>query len=167
MTTLTFALDDIDHLQESAQVEFKLAGGRDGTGQLPEDMWETYSAFANTLGGEIILGVREEKGEFTIEGIINPMPMLSEIWEILNDTTKVSHNILAPTDVQIIEIASKKLIRLHIPAVDKRLRPIYIGKDPFSGSYFRVGDADMRASHEQVKQMRQRSGIDLSLAKPS
>ena len=62
-----FALDDIQHLHESVQVEFKLAAGRDGQDQLPEDMWESYSAFANTLGGEIILGVRESAGQFSID----------------------------------------------------------------------------------------------------
>ncbi|MGL4896772.1 MAG: helix-turn-helix domain-containing protein, partial [Shewanella sp.] len=36
MTYPTFALDDITSLHESAQVEFKLARGRDGQGQLPE-----------------------------------------------------------------------------------------------------------------------------------
>ena len=77
MTFQSFALDDIANLQESAQVEFKLAGGRDGQGQLPEDIWATYSSFANTLGGEIILGVREERGQFTIEGIPNP-PVIAE-----------------------------------------------------------------------------------------
>lgn len=155
----TFALDDIANLHESAQVEFKLAGGRDGNGKLPEGMWETYSAFANTLGGEIILGVKEEHGEFSIEGIVNPMPMLSEIWQILNNPQKISHNILSPTDVQIIEIMGKKLIRIHVPAVDLKLRPIYIGPDPYSGSYFRVGDADMHASREQVDQMSKHSGL--------
>ena len=155
----SFALDDIANLHESAQVEFKLAGGRDGNGKLPEGMWETYSAFANTLGGEIILGVKEEHGEFSIEGIVNPMPMLSEIWQILNNPQKISHNILSPTDVQIIEIMGKKLIRIHVPAVDLKLRPIYIGPDPYSGSYFRVGDADMHASREQVDQMSKRSGL--------
>ncbi|MCT7943077.1 AlbA family DNA-binding domain-containing protein [Shewanella holmiensis] len=155
----TFALDDIANLHESAQVEFKLAGGRDGNGKLPEGMWETYSAFANTLGGEIILGVKEEHGEFSIEGIVNPMPMLSEIWQILNNPQKISHNILSPTDVQIIEIMGKKLIRIHVPAVDLKLRPIYIGPDPYSGSYFRVGDADMHASREQIDQMSKRSGL--------
>lgn len=74
MTFQSFALDDIANLHESAQVEFKLAGGRDGQGQLPEDIWATYSSFANTLGGEIILGVREERGHFSIEGIPNPFP---------------------------------------------------------------------------------------------
>ena len=53
----------------------------------------------------------------------------------------------------------KKLIRIHVPAVDLKLRPIYIGPDPYSGSYFRVGDADMHASREQVDQMSKRSGL--------
>ncbi|QIR15757.1 AlbA family DNA-binding domain-containing protein [Shewanella aestuarii] len=155
----TFALDDIANLRESAQVEFKLASGRDGNGKIPEDMWETYSAFANTLGGEIILGVKEHQGEFTIEGIVNPIPMLSDIWKILHDPQKVSHNILSPTDVQIIEILNKKLIRIHVPEVDVKLRPIFIGPDPYTGTYFRVGDADMRASKEQVDNMNKRAGL--------
>lgn len=157
MTFQSFALDDIEHLQESAQVEFKLAGGRDGQGQLPEGMWESYSAFANTIGGEIILGVKEENGEFTIEGIPNPMPMLSEIWAIVNNPIKISQNILAPTDVQIIEIMGKKLIRMRIPAVTIDERPIFTGTDPYTGTYFRVGDADMHASRRQVKLMLKRS----------
>lgn len=153
MTFQSFALDDIEHLQESAQVEFKLAAGRDGQGQLPEGMWESYSAFANTIGGEIILGVKEQQGEFFIEGIPNPMPMLSEIWAILQDPARISSNVLAPTDVQIIELNGKKLLRIRVPQVPISLRPIYIGTDPYSGSYFRVGDADMHASHDQVDLM--------------
>ena len=89
------------------------------------------------------------------------MPMLSEIWQILHDPKKISHNILAPTDVQVIEIMAKKLIRIHVPCVDVKLRPIYVGTDPYSGTYFRVGDADMHASREQVEQMSLKAGIDL------
>lgn len=75
MPATGFILDDIENLRESAAVEFKLAAGRHGKGALPLALWESYSAFANTNGGEIILGVREEKGEFFIEGIAEPRPL--------------------------------------------------------------------------------------------
>ncbi|MCG9966356.1 MAG: AlbA family DNA-binding domain-containing protein [Shewanella sp.] len=157
MTYPTFALDDITSLHESAQVEFKLARGRDGQGQLPEDIWATYSSFANTLGGEIILGVREDRGHFTIEGIPNPQPVLQEFWEILDNPSRVSCNILAIYDVQLIEIMNKKLIRIRVPLAPEHLKPVFIGTDVYTGSYFRVGDADMHASRKQVMQMLRRA----------
>lgn len=44
-------LDDISALRENFEVECKLAGGRDGKGELPKDFWETYSAFARVMSG--------------------------------------------------------------------------------------------------------------------
>ena len=57
------SLEDISILRESSEVECKLANGKDGKGALPNDMWESYSAFANTDGGAIILGLKEKKRE--------------------------------------------------------------------------------------------------------
>ena len=54
-------LADIAALRENSEVECKLATGKDGKGALPRDFWETYSAFANSYGGDILLGVREGK----------------------------------------------------------------------------------------------------------
>lgn len=153
----TFVLDDMASLAESVQVEFKLAGGRDGQGKVPEDMWESYSAFANTIGGEIILGVREEEGEFTLEGIPQPDPMIDYLWQHLNDKTKVSINILQPTDIQLIRLADKHVIRIRVPQAEIHQRPVFIGTDAYSGSYLRVNDADMHASRRQVSQMMRRA----------
>lgn len=49
---------------ENAAVEFKRARGG-----APADFWSSYSSFANTDGGVIILGVREKDGKREIEGL--------------------------------------------------------------------------------------------------
>lgn len=47
-------LDELLANKESGEVEFKSAKGG-----FPGSFWETYSSFANTDGGVVIFGVRE------------------------------------------------------------------------------------------------------------
>ena len=58
--------DWLSDLTESAELECKLAGGRDGKGALPKDFWATYSAFANTHGGLVLLGSERNPGGASI-----------------------------------------------------------------------------------------------------
>ncbi len=45
---------DINNLKESNLIEFKKSRGG-----LSNSLWESYSAFANTNGGTIVLGIDE------------------------------------------------------------------------------------------------------------
>jgi len=75
-----YCLLDILKWKLSGELEYKLAAGRDSKGALPEDFWPTYCAFANTNGGVVLLGVKEKKDIFTLEGIENPGKIRAELF---------------------------------------------------------------------------------------
>ena len=57
--------DDIYRLivaPETAKLEFK-----ESKNALPHSFWESYSAFANTDGGIILLGIKEDNGAYSIQ----------------------------------------------------------------------------------------------------
>ncbi|WP_086981768.1 RNA-binding domain-containing protein [Vibrio aphrogenes] len=146
-------LADIQALQESAEVECKLAGGRDGKGAVPNDMWETYSAFANTRGGIILLGIQEKKGHFTLEGITNPTPLVKNIWDTVNNPNKVSINLLSEADVSVETIDGKNIIVVHVPRAPRKIRPVFINNNPHTGTYIRRYEADQKCLPSAINQM--------------
>ena len=78
---------DTLQLEENHERECKLAEGG-----LPESIWETYSSFANTDGGTILLGVREHRDSFTVNGLTDRQiaKYQKNFWSVLNDRNKIS-----------------------------------------------------------------------------
>jgi ATP-dependent DNA helicase RecG len=160
--TAIHSLDDIRSLRETWQVECKLAQGRDGDGALPEDLWETYSAFANTQGGDIFLGLRElGPDDYELAGIRNPHKVQRQFMEGVNDPRVVSANILCIDSVAILPIEGHYIIHINVPRAPVYLRPVYIGNDVLNGSYVRSGSADLRMDVDRVRRVQARVRAEL------
>ena len=140
---------NLEIYRENNRIEAKKAQGG-----LPHSTWETYSAFANSFGGILLLGVVEGADKrFVSVPLPSPERLVSEFWEMINDRTKVSANILSEQDVQIVESGGNRIVVIQIPRAGRHERPVYIGTDPFSGSYFRDGEGDYRCSPDEVRSM--------------
>ena len=144
---------DYNHLEkyrEDNRIEAKQA-----IGGLPESLWESYSAFANTIGGVILLGVEEleDKSLHAVDDISAPEKLITEFWDIVNDTDRVSVNILCDDDVQIQYADGKRIIVITVPKAENKDKPVYIGKDMYQGTYIRNGEGDCRCTPQQVRQM--------------
>ncbi|CAA6693660.1 MULTISPECIES: helix-turn-helix domain-containing protein [unclassified Lentimonas] len=144
----------LSEFTENVEVEAKLAHGRDGQGALPESIWETYSAFANTRGGTIFLGVGERHGQFFADGIPCSEQVEAALWAGLNDPKKVSHNILDTPQVRAHTLPhGENILIIVVPQAPKHLKPIFIGNDPYTGSYIRHESGDYHIEREAVEQM--------------
>ena len=90
--------------RETAHFEAKLAKGG-----LPRSLWESYSAFANTDGGTIALGVKERSDKsLEVIGVEKPADLVRDFWNAVNDRTKVSLNILSDRMCQLKMTAAGK-----------------------------------------------------------
>ena len=148
-------IEDIQALSESIELECKLAIGRGGKGGLPsKTLWETYSAFANTNGGMILLGVKETKEHgFEINGVEDTQKVLDEFWTSVANPQTVSANIIRDENVNVLHIEDKKIIQIYVPRASRTQKPIYRGSNPMEGTYQRLHSSDVLCSSEIVKRM--------------
>lgn len=139
----------MDRYREDSRLEAKLA-----TGGLPESIWETYSAFANTGGGVILLGV-EELPDHTlrIQGLLDPEELLEAFWARVNDPHTASVNLLEPGQARVVQAPGGAVLVIEVPPAPASARPVYVGGDPYRGSYRREGEADIHCSHGEVEAM--------------
>ena len=134
---------------ENAAVEFKRARGG-----VPADFWPSYSSFANTDGGVIVLGVREnEKHEREIEGLADVEKIKADLWNAANNPDKVSANVLFNESVYSVEVDGRQLVVVEVPRAERVDRPVFVGSDVFKGTYRRNGEGDYHCSRETVEGM--------------
>lgn len=146
---------------EGFQLEMKACGA-----SLPSSVWETYSAFANSRGGVILLGVTEHKaasgsGRFEVTGVADANKVVTDFFNMLNNPQKVSCNVLVDSDVRIVEVEGKDVVYIYVPEANYRNKPIYINNNLQSGSYKRLFEGDRHLSKTELTLLIRDSSDDI------
>ncbi len=150
MELLKDHLDKLLSSQESAELEFKHAHGG-----FPGNFWETYSAFANTNGGLIIFGIKEKHNVFSLDPIDDKLSdhLLKTFWKQIRSKDCVNLCLLSNDDVKVEKYGNDNIIIFNIPRAPITDRPVYVGKDPLTGTFRRGHEGDYRCTPSEVRQM--------------
>ena len=146
-----FDIQSLDKYREDNRLEAKKAKGG-----LPHSLWETYSAFANTDGGLILIGANEQRdGTLIPTGLTEEevRKMKKQFWDIINNRQKVSDNILTDKEVYPEQFDGSVILVINVPRAKREHRPVYIGGDLFSGTYKRNSSGDYHCTKEEIRSM--------------
>lgn len=141
---------DLKQGYEHKQLECKEAAYK-----LPKTFWDTYSAFANTCGGVVILGVKEKKDDrtFVVTGVSNPYEVVKNLHDTLSNRSKVNVDVLQSDSVEIVEdVSGRKVILIYVPEASVKQKPVYLDQNNHN-SFLRKGESDVRASEDELNAM--------------
>lgn len=145
--------------KESDELEFKTAAGG-----FPKSFWSTYSSFANTNGGAIVFGVKEDGDNLILDGLDETQisKYKKDFFNGMHSKQNVNIALLKEDDVYDVKFRGVHFLFFYIPRVDRSLKPVYCGLDPYTGTYRRDLDGDYHCSREEVNSM----FSDANLASP-
>ena len=137
--------------KENEKLEFKRAKGG-----LPKSFFETYSAFLNTKGGLVYIGINE----LSDKSIVSSMLTMEEIDKIknelfnnLNNPQKVSVNLLNSNNVKIKEFDGYPVLEIKLEPSPIEYKPVFINNNILTGTYRRNHEGDYKCSPSEIKAM--------------
>ncbi len=120
---------------------------------LPDSIWKTYSAFANTNGGVLLPADPEGNKTGAHEGM---QVFIDRVRSAASDGSAVSVNILpvlSDSPVCGTDAGGKSCASVTVPRAARKDRPVYVGKDPYTGTYYRSADEDRLCTACDVEAM--------------
>lgn len=135
---------------DDGQVEVKKSAAK-----LSSDVWESVSAFANTHGGTIILGLDEQAGfvpvsSFALDSVRDAF--VSGIGDGGADNAVLSSS--PQYEMQRVPFEGGQVLVIEIAEIDARLKPCFIKrKGVANGSYKRVDDKDIKLSPTEIYEL--------------
>ncbi len=122
---------------------------KEAKSELPKSIWETVSAFSNTSGGWIVLGIREVKkngkSNYLVCGVNNVEKMEQDFIGTLRSQTKF--NIPLSVSVKKYKIDGDTVLAFYIPS--SPVKPIYFNNN-LSNTFVRAGSGDQHATDVEI-----------------
>ena len=137
---------------EGTVVEYKTAKGG-----FPDSFWSTFSAFANTDGGIILLGVKEDKNKRpVVDGLTEQeaIDLKKKFWDMAHNPQKVSDPLLDDKDAYVLDLDGEGWVLVcDVPRAAYNRKPIFINGRPYGNTYKRRHEGDYHCTDEEVRQM--------------
>ena len=133
----------IHRLRDIEWDDFEVKEAKSG---LPKNIWETVSAFSNTSGGWIILGIKQKGKIFEICGVENAEQLEQDFFSTLR-SQKLNTRLSA--DAAQYDINGKKILTFRIPS--SSVKPVYFGNP--GNTFIRMGSGDQHATESEIMAM--------------
>ena len=131
----------IERLTDIEWDDFEVKEARE---KMPDNVWETVSAFSNVSGGWIVFGVRQKGKHFFIEGVENGEKTESDFLNTLRNGQKFNHRLIASGKKYNINHAL--VLAFFVPS--SPMKPIWFGTP--QNTFIRSGSGDRRATDMEV-----------------
>lgn len=147
---------------DDASVEVKSCAA-----SLSSDVWESVSAFANTHGGVLILGLDEKAGfslvpDFALDKVRHQFVLG------IGDGGADNCLMVNPPQYELerVDFESGQVLVIELAEADPRLKPCYIKRKGLAnGAYKRIDDEDVKLSAAEIYELE--NALRLSLADKS
>ncbi|MER9225801.1 putative DNA binding domain-containing protein [Mesorhizobium sp. M0664] len=115
---------------------------------VPRSALETVSAFANSSGGHLVFGVKEENRAYEVIGVIDVDKVQGDLLSQLNSRDKISCQLAIKED--LLKIDDKHVLVFFIGEAERQRKPVHLDRD-IRKSFIRRGGGDQRCSEEDVR----------------
>jgi predicted HTH transcriptional regulator len=134
-------------LNRLSDIEWEDFEVKEASGGLPKNIWETVSAFANTAGGWIVLGISKNGKKFDVTGLQNPEKIEQDFTNILRSQNKF--NVLITPRCKKYTLENKIVLAFYISSSAQK--PVYFNS--LTNTFVRTASGDQRAAESEINAM--------------
>ncbi len=113
---------------------------------VPKSAYETVSAFANTNGGHLVFGVKQNGERFEVVGVVSVDKVQGEFLTTLRQRDKIS--VILDVKENLHQYDETDLLVFYVPEASRADKPVHLNGD-IRRSFVRSGGSDVRCSDNE------------------